>query len=131
MHCGVLRVFSGTMPATANAAITGTLLVQLTISAGTFVAGAFGNGLTFGAAAAGVIGMAAGEVWSGVSVAAGVATHYRFVGNAADSNALSTTLPRIQGTVSTSGADANMPSTTITLGQTVSASAWDYTLAPT
>lgn len=128
---GVLRIFSGTVPAAADDAITGTLLAQLTISSGVFVAGAFTNGLTFGDAAAGVIGMAAGEVWSGLAVAAGSATHYRFVGNPADSNASSTTLCRIQGTVNTSGADAIMPNTTISLGQTVTATSWTYTYNPT
>lgn len=130
-HKGVLRVFSGTTPATADAAITGSLLAQLTISSGVFVAGAFDNGLTFGAATAGVIGITAGEVWSGTAVAGGVATHYRFVANAADSNVLSTSLSRIQGTINTSGADANMPSTTIVSGQPVSATQWNYTLSPT
>lgn len=136
-HHGVLRLFSGTTPSTADDAITGTLLAQLSISSRTFVAGQFydssGNvaGLTFGAATAGVIGMTAGEVWSGTASATGTVTHYRFVANAADTNASSTSLPRIQGTVNTSGADATIPSTSITSGQTVTATSWTYTLSPT
>lgn len=136
-HHGVLRIFSGTVPSTADAAITGTLLAQISISNRTFVAGQFydssGNvaGLTFGAATAGVIGMTSGEVWSGTAVASGTATHYRIVGNASDANTLSTSLPRIQGTVSTSGADATMPSTSITTSQVITVSSWTYTLSPT
>jgi hypothetical protein len=130
---GVLRIFSGVIPSTADSAITGTLLAQLTLAGGAFTAGQFANGLQFGAATAGVIGMLAGESWSGNAVAAGVATHYRFVGNSADDNSDNTsakTLPRIQGTIGTSSTDATMPNATITIGQPVTAMSWTYSYSP-
>ena len=40
---GVLRIFSGTAPSTCDAAITGTLLVEITVASGVFVAGAYGG----------------------------------------------------------------------------------------
>jgi hypothetical protein len=128
---GVLRFFSGTAPATADAAITGTLLCQFTLSSGAFVAGAFDNGLELGDATAGVVNKASGEVWSGVALADGSATHYRLVGNASDSNGSSTSLPRIQGTIAQSGGDINMPSgTTMTTGETTTIDSFSYTMSP-
>ena len=56
-------------------------------------------------------------VWSGVNVATGTATFYRHVG-AADDGTLSTTQPRIQGTVGTVGAELNLSSTSLTTGAT-------------
>ena len=130
---GVLRIFAGTAPATADAAITGNLLVQLTLSSAAFVAGAFDNGLEFSAATAGVIGILAGETWSGVNVGTGtqVATHFRFCGNASDSNGVSTSLPRIQGTVGTSGTDITTANTSLVETETTTCSAFTLTLAPT
>jgi hypothetical protein len=111
---GVLRIYGGTIAATADSAITGTLICTLTLASGAFTPGSFANGLLFGAATAGVIGMLAGQVWSGTaSGAGGIATHYRFVGNASDNDGATSTLPRIQGSIATSGADATMVSTTI------------------
>jgi hypothetical protein len=128
---GVIRFFSGTAPATADAAITGTLLVQFTLSSGAFVAGAFDNGLSFGDPSAGVIAKTSGEVWSGVAVASGSATHYRLVANATDANGLSTSLPRVQGTIAQSGGDINMPSgTTITISETTTIDSFSYTMSP-
>lgn len=128
---GVLRIFSGTAPATADAAITGTTLCQLTLSSGAFTPGEFANGLEFSAATAGVIGILDGETWSGTNLATGTATHFRFVGNAADTNGSSTTLPRIQGTVGTSGTDMTTANTTLTVSETTTCSSFNLTLAPT
>ena len=128
---GVLRIFAGTAPSTADAATTGTLLCQLTLSSGAFVAGAFDNGLEFSAATAGVIGILSGETWSGLNLATGVATHFRLVGNAADNNGSSTSLQRIQGTVGTSGTDITTANTTLTVDETTTCSTFTLTYAPT
>jgi len=126
---GVLRVYTGTVPATADAAITGTKVLEITLNSNAFVAGAFDYGLEFGDAAAGVIAKVVAEVWSGVGLApGGTATHYRLVGNASDTDALSTVLPRIQGTVGTSGADLNMSSVTVVTGATTTIDTFSYTL---
>jgi hypothetical protein len=129
---GALRIYGGTIAATADGAITGTLIAQLTSAGATFTPGSFANAISLGPATAGVIGMAAGEVWSGTaSGAGGVATHYRFVGNATDNDGATSTLPRIQGSVATSGGDATMVSTTISPSQVVTVTSWSYTYSPT
>ena len=125
---GVLRIYSGSQPSSADSAVSGTLLLEISESAGAFVAGAFDNGLEFGTAASGAIAKATAETWQDLGLAAGTAGWFRFVGNATDAGAASTTLPRIDGSIGTSGADLNMSSTTITVGATYTVDSFQYTL---
>jgi hypothetical protein len=125
---GVLKIYSGSQPASPDNAPSGTLLLQITVASGVFVAGAFDNGLEFGAAAAGAIAKAAGETWSGVATVSGTAGWFRFCGNATDAGAVSTALPRIDGSVGVSGADLNMASTAIVSGSTYSIDTFRLTL---
>lgn len=98
-----LRVFSGAIPTTADAAETGTLIATVQEGAGA---------LTWAASAsAGVLSKSA-NAWTDPSATGGVATHYRIC-NAADGGGVSTTLPRIQGTVGTGGTDLVVGNTTI------------------
>lgn len=127
-HDGVLRIYSGSQPSSPDAAASGTLLLEISESAGTFVAGAFDNGLEFGTAASGAISKASSETWQDTGIAAGTAGYFRFVGNPTDAGAASTTLPRIDGSVGTSGADLNMSSTTITVGATYTIDTFTLTL---
>ncbi len=114
MKDGVIYIYSGSQPATADTAASGTVLGTITVSGGAFVAGAFGNGLEFGDAASGAIAKSASEVWQMIATTTGYAGWFRFCGNAADTGSTSTTLPRIDGSIGTSGADLNISSTSIT-----------------
>lgn len=116
---GVLKIYSGTQPASADAAATGTLLCTLTSSSGAFTPGSPTNGLRLGTSTSGVLGKLSGQVWSGVNSATGVAGWFRLYANAVDSGALSTTLPRIDGSVGTSGATLNLTSVNLTSGVTL------------
>lgn len=127
-HDGVIRIYSGSAPTTADAAASGTLLVEISVSSGTFAHNEFANGLEFGTAASGAIAKATGETWSGSAAASGTAGYFRLLGNPTDSGALSTTLPRIQGSIGTSGADLNMTSTSITSGATYTIDTFQLTL---
>jgi hypothetical protein len=127
-HDGVLRIYSGSQPTDADAAVTGTLLIEVTESAGAFVHGAFGNALEFGDAASGAIAKAAAETWQGTGLAAGTAGYFRICANPTDNGAASTTLPRIDGSVGTSGADLNMTSTTVAVGATYTIDTFQFTL---
>ena len=128
-HDGVLQIYSGSAPALADTAVSGTLICTITVSSGAWVAGAFDNGLEFGAAASGVIAKSATETWSGVGIGGGgTAGYFRLLGNVSDVGALSTVFPRIQGTIGTSGADLNMTSTTITVGATYTIDTFQLTL---
>lgn len=121
---GVIDIYSGTQPATADAAVTGTLLGRVTLNSGAFTAGTATNGLTFAAASGGAVSKSG--VWSFNGVAAGTAGWFRLKANALDSDALSTTLPRLDGSIATSGADMNLSNIVIAIGapSTVDSFTW-------
>ena len=104
---GFLDIYSGTIPATADDALTGaTLLCR--VSNG-------GSGLTFDTnAVGGVLSKNPSEVWQGLNTASGVASFFRFV-SASDTGAASDTEERIQGTVAVLGADLNISNTSLTV----------------
>lgn len=107
---GELRIYSGTVPATADDPIGSATLLS-TIKNGS-------AGINFDAAAAsGVLNKDPSETWSGVNAASGAATFFRHV-LSADSGASSTSAVRIQGTVAVAGADLNLTSAALTSGAT-------------
>lgn len=128
MRNGVLKIYSGSQPALGDTAFSGTLLVTITESSGAFTPGSEGNGLEFGDEASGYIEQCDDEVWSGVAAATGTAGWFRFYANATDAGALSTILPRIDGSIGTSGADLNMSSTSITATATYTIDSFKLTL---
>lgn len=92
MDGGLIKVYDGAVPATADAAIAGgnTLLC-------TFSLNSTGAGINFDTTATGdTIAKAPAEVWAGDPVVTGTGTFYRHVA-VGDTAALSTTEPRIQG----------------------------------
>lgn len=109
MNLGYINIYSGAAPASADAPATGTLLCVVSNNGG-------GTGLTFAAsAAAGVLQKAAGEVWSGTNLAAGVAGYYRHVAPG-DTAGESSTEARLQGVIGIAGADMNMTSVNLASG---------------
>lgn len=120
---GKIVVYSGPPPTDADSAVQGTPLLNITLASGTFTAGTTngsGNaGISWAAPTLNVISKASGEVWSGVGLAIGTPGWARFVGNAADSGASSTTLPRMDMSVGVSGADLNLSTTSIVVGTPV------------
>ena len=97
----VLKLYGGAVPVDADAAEAGTLLATITVNN-------TGTALSFAAAAdAGVLAKNDAEVWSGIVTTGGTCTHYRLQA-AADTNAVSNTDIRIQGSVAKIGADLNV-----------------------
>lgn len=93
MDGGLIKVYDGTVPATADAALSGNTLLC------TFSLNSTGAGINFDTTATGdTLAKAPAEVWAGDPAATGTATFYRHVG-AGDDGTLSTTQPRIQGQV--------------------------------
>lgn len=109
---GYIEIRSGTQPANANTAVTGSLLVTLTLDATA----------SFGASAAGVITLDATPVITATAVATGTATWARIFDSAG--NAV------LDGSVGTSGEAFTITSTSIVSGQTVNLTAGTLTLAP-
>jgi hypothetical protein len=125
---GVIRIYSGSQPANADTAVSGTLLLEISVDGGAFAHGAYANGLEFGDAATGFIVKAAGDTWQDNGLANGTAGWFRFVGNATDAGGSDTSLPRVDGSVGTSGADLNMTSTSIVVGSTYTIDTFKLTL---
>lgn len=116
MTDGVIRIYSGAQPATADSAVTGTLLLEVTVNGGAFAHGSPTNGLEFDAPAAGVLGKASAETWRGTGLANGTAGWFRFCANPTDSGGISTTLARIDGSVARTGGDLNLSNVNIVVG---------------
>lgn len=111
LAAGFLKIYTGAAPATADAAVTGTLLCTISIASG-------GTGINFDtAASAGVLSKAPGETWSGVNAATGTASYYRHVA-VGDDGTSSTTQVRLQGDIASAGAELNLSSTSLTSGAT-------------
>lgn len=108
----VLRIYGGTVPASANDSVgSATLLCVVT-------ANGSGDPLSFEAAAVGnVIEKSSSETWEGENVATGVATFCRLELDSDDGTASSTAV-RIQGDVGTAGRFLNLSSTSLTVGAT-------------
>lgn len=108
MDGGLLNIYAGTPPATADDGVSGaTPILTLSVD-GT------GGGLHFAMTAEnGAIGKDTSELWKGIIQATDAAAWFRFVA-AGDTGATSDVAPRIQGTIGVAGTDMLMANTTLT-----------------
>lgn len=106
----VIKLYSGTVPASADEALSANAVLLATISVSDG-----GTGLTFATPAGGQVTKNTSEVWSGTVVANGVASFFRME-DPADSGAASNTAIRIQGTIGLDGADMNFGTTALVTG---------------
>lgn len=101
LDLGFIDIYAGAVPATADADVTGhTKLCRISVNS-------TGDGLEMDPPSGGIMSKPSGDVWSGVNLANGMPTFYRHVGPG-DTGTLSTTEPRLQGTVGVAGADLNV-----------------------
>jgi hypothetical protein len=115
---------SGTAWNTKDISSGVTTITKTDTDFGSGVAAAYG--LTFDVSVAGVI--AKSGTWSGTAAADGTAGWFRLCGPIADAQALSTTLIRMDGNISTSGANLNLASTTITTSATITVDTFTITV---
>ncbi|OLN25005.1 hypothetical protein DVDV_3723 [Desulfovibrio sp. DV] len=127
MANGVIRIFPGVQPASADDGEGASPLLEITVSSGAFTPGAPTNGLNFAAPSAGACAKASGEVWSGAATASGTAGWFRFYANDRTAGA-DAGHARFDGSVSTSGAQLNMSSTAITAGATTTIDSFVVTM---
>jgi hypothetical protein len=127
---GIIEIRTGAQPATADAAATGTLLGTVTVASGAFTPGSATNGLEFDAPASGIISKAAAEVWSFNGIATGTAGWFRLKGNALDNDATSTSLPRLDGSIATSGGDMSLSVTAIVTSAPHTVDVFSFQLLP-
>lgn len=112
LNLGLIKIYSGPVPATADAALDAGNTLLCTISNNDT-----GTGLTLDVAAAGVLPKPAAEVWKGVNAATGTATFYRHVA-AGDDGTLSTSQARLQGSIGLAGAELNLSSVNLVAAAT-------------
>lgn len=117
LDSGLLDIYSGPVPESADAAIDESCVKLATISVG-----GDGTKLTFsGTSSNGVLTKTAAETWQGSVLATGTASFFRYYvpsddGSSADASAAH---PRVQGTVGTDiSSDMVLPSTSLTSGNT-------------
>jgi len=111
MAGGLIKIYSGSPPASADDAASGSLLCTISLNS-------TGTGVNMASTATGgVLAKSTSETWSGVVALSGAATYYRHVA-ASDTGASSTTQARLQGEIATAGAELNLSSTTLTSGAT-------------
>ena len=102
-----IKIYSGAVPATADADVTGLTELGTVTNTGD-------TALTFGAPSSGVLSKSTDESWTVTPIDTGAASFYRLV-IAADDKTLSTTAMRVQGTVDIANADMLVDSTTFTI----------------
>lgn len=127
MQNGVIRIFPGVQPSSADDGESVSPLLEITVSSGTFTAGTATNGLNFAAPADGSCAKASSEVWSGAAASTGTAGWFRFYANDMTTGSDSSHA-RFDGSVSTSGAQLNMSSTAITAGATTTIDSFVVTM---
>ena len=128
LRYGVMCIYTGSQPATADLAPTGTKLLLITIASGAFTLGTLTNGLDFDAPVAGVLGKKDADTWSGVGLASGTAGWFRFFTNLYDEAAGAVCF---DGSVGTSGAQLNLSSTSIVLAATTTIDEFEITVPMT
>ncbi len=129
---GVLELYSGTRPSDADNSEAGTKLLRITQNSGDFTPGTSINGLTFEDPdeTAGSLSKPSGETWSGLGLADGTATWFRFYDNDYTSGASSSGV-RFDGTCGVGSGDLRLTSTAILEGGTVTLDSVAYTFPRT
>ena len=123
----IIRVYSGTIPADADATEgAGVLLLKITLASGAVVPGVATNGNDFDAIVAGVLSKDA-NVWSGVGLADGTAAWWRMYDNGEITGAEPTS-KRCQGSVGTGSVSFILSSTSIVTGATTTLDTANFTM---
>lgn len=123
---GIIEIRTGPQPVSADDAPTGTLLGVVTLNGGAFTPGTATNGLTFGAPAGGTVEKSG--TWKFTGLAAGNAGWFRFKGNALDSDASSTALPRLDGAIAVAGGEMRIANVAVAVGVENTVDVFRYTV---
>jgi len=113
-NSGLINIYTGSAPANANAAVTGTLLAAVTM-----------NSTAFAAPSGGVL--TAGAMSSVTIAATGTAGYGRMVTSADTGALVTTTQARVQFAVGTSGSDMNFNTLSLVSGGSFTITSLTYT----
>jgi hypothetical protein len=115
-----IDIYSGSQPTTADGAPTGTKLA-------TFFSDGSAAGLGWDDPASGRLPKATAETWSGPGLVDGTAGWFR-IRTAADAGGSSTTLPRIDGAIATSGSEMDATSVAVVSAATQTITTFGITI---
>lgn len=115
MQDGVIRVYSGSQPASADAAVTGTLLMEITLNGGAFAHGSPTNGLEWDTPVNGTISKPVADTWQGAGITNGVAGWARFCANPLDDGSSSSALARIDMSVGKGTGDLQLSNVNVVI----------------
>jgi hypothetical protein len=121
LNLGFIKIYTGPQPLTADTGASGTLLGTVSVDAGV-------TGLTFGAAAAGVIAKAVAENWKFIGAAAGTAGWFRFHAVGDVPTDASATAARLDGSIAPSGADMNLSNIAVVVNSPNTIDTFQFTL---
>jgi len=116
-----INVYTGSQPASANNAATGTLLYTITKNNDGV------TGLEWTSASNGTIAKQSGDTWAGIGLAGGTAGWFRAYEEDDNPASSSTTAARFDGAVATSGGEMTVTSTTVASGAVQTVSSFTYT----
>lgn len=109
LNNGVIEIYTGSRPTTADSPVKGTLLGIITAGGLPFTAGSPDNGLQFEAnTTEKTITKSTAQVWQFKALETGTAGWLRIKANAVDAGGNSTTAIRLDGTIAAFGADASI-----------------------
>lgn len=126
MNNGCIELRSGTQPASADDAATGTLLALVTQDGGAFTPGSPTNGLALGTPADGAVAKSGN--WQYTGIAAGTIGWFRYRANAADAGGSSTSLVRMDGSCGVGSGDLQLAALALAVGQPGTIDAFLYTI---
>lgn len=121
MDNGVIDIFTGAQPVSADSLETGTKLVRISSTSGTAAA----DGVKFGTASSGILPLTT-PLWTGVTLVAGVAGWFRFYGSGAVTGTNGTAL-RFDGNCGVSGADLVLSHTSLVVDSVVTVKTFNIT----
>ena len=118
---GVLDIYTGAQPSSADAVETGTKLARISSTSGT----AAEDGLKFGTTGSGVLTIGT-PAWTGLVLVDGVAGWFRFYGSGGVAGASNTAI-RFDGAVGVSGSDLDLTHTSLKAGAVITINAANVT----
>lgn len=119
---GFIYLYDGTQPASPDTGATGTLLGKVTLN------NDGSTGLSWEAAAAGVLPKDVDENWQFAGLANGTVGWFRFSEAADTPTNTSATAKRIDGLVGTAGADMNISNTAVVLAAVSTVDSFSFTM---
>ncbi len=118
---GVIDIYTGAQPVSADYVETGTKLVRISSTSGTGVA----DGVKFGTTGSGVLTIGT-PAWSGTCIVGGVAGWFRFYGSGGTAGSSNTAI-RFDGAVGVSGSDLDLTHTSLKAGAVITINAANVT----